>query len=490
MHIAKDVSLFRLLHLMKKALLILFTLIYGVSNAQNYQCLQNGVTRFFTNNNGYLRAIQIRAVNTYPDSILYFPFHTPRGSNPYALDTNGGCWLGKKVKQLNDGTFLFDNNWSDSAVTIQTQAYVGDSWVFYHDTGSLYYEAEVTSADTMTILGIPDSVKRITIRAINASGFVTSDSLDNFQIILSKNNGFVRVFDLYTFPYHKPDSSFIAGRDVYLDMSASPSSPNRVNQQFNVVSFLNPNDQQLYDWNVGDVLESEVNVQKPEYNPQSDDYILNTVVDKTVSGHIATYTLSGTHYDCGMHYVFPCTLVSNSGTYYADDRHYSLADEGYIPETVNAPSFLYFPDDMSNCMHSPIYCMGVVTSSGRGSVVYKAGIGMIHYRLFDEMGQLTLVDLVYSNFKGSPCGKYIPTSVDNIPKQDDPVTLLPNPVQNELTIFANEQITSIVISNSIGQNIYSKCPNSNKAIVDVSTLPAGLYFIRINDLKVSKFVKQ
>lgn len=247
---------------MKKLILFLLLLAGNQCNAQNYACLQNGVTHYFINGNGYLRGIRIDSVKTNPDSTVYYPFHTPRGAYnispgpPAVLNKDGGSWLGKKVTQLTDGTFIFDNYFTDSIVVIQTQAKAGDSWVFYKDTGSLYYNATVVSTDTMTVLGSVDSVKQILITAQNAAGVVPSDSLNNFKISLSKNSGFVQVFDLYTFPYHKPDSAYRTGLDFFLDKSTNEPGtingiskavgPNSFVTVFKLVDFINQNEQQLY----------------------------------------------------------------------------------------------------------------------------------------------------------------------------------------------------------------------------------------------------
>ncbi len=209
---------------MKKAFLFIFLFSAYFTNAQNYQCLQSGVKHYFINGNGYLRGIRIDSVKTFGSTTFYYPFHTRRGSydgTPYTmplLDSNGGSWLGKKVQQLSDGTFIFDSYWNDSVI-IKTQANIGDSWILYSDTSNLWYKATLIGIDTMTVLGTVDSIKKILVTAQNPSGIVTSDPLDSFQIFLGKNHGFVQVFDLYTFPYHKPDSVYRVGLDFFLDRS-------------------------------------------------------------------------------------------------------------------------------------------------------------------------------------------------------------------------------------------------------------------------------
>ena len=192
---------------MKKLLLFILILSAYCCDAQHYQCLQSGVKHYFTNGNGYLRGIRIDSVRTMGDTTVYYLFHTPRGgwgpdglgSDTMNFDLPPGSWLGEKVMQLNGNTFLFDNLWGDTVI-IQAEANLGSSWLFCRDTSAHYYMATVTSIDTMTFSGVYDTVKTITISAYYDSSILASDSLNGFQIMLSKNHGFVQVFDLYTFP--------------------------------------------------------------------------------------------------------------------------------------------------------------------------------------------------------------------------------------------------------------------------------------------------
>jgi len=70
------------------------------------------------------------------------------------------------------------------------------------------------------------------------------------------------------------------------------------------------------------------------------------------------------------------------------------------------------------------------------------------------------------------------------------ISIVPNPAHNTITISATEPITSLTITDLLGQVIYTNQYNTNKAQVDVSYLPPGVYFARINGSVVKKFVKE
>ena len=70
------------------------------------------------------------------------------------------------------------------------------------------------------------------------------------------------------------------------------------------------------------------------------------------------------------------------------------------------------------------------------------------------------------------------------------MTLYPNPASTELTISASGIISSVSIANLIGQSVYNQNCNADKVMVNISDLPPGVYFVKVNDSVVRKFVKE
>ncbi len=494
---------------MKKLILFLLLLAGNHCNAQNYACLQNGTPHYFINGNGYLRGIRIDSVKTYPDSTVYYPFHTPRGAYnispgpPAVLNKDGGSWLGKKVTQLTDGTFIFDNYFTDSIVVIQTQAKAGDSWVFYKDTGSLYYNATVVSTDTMTVLGSVDSIKQILITAQNAAGVVPSDSLNNLKITLSKNSGFVQVFDLYTFPYHKPDSAYHTGLDFFLDKSTNEPGtingiskavgPNSFVTVFKLVDFINQNEQQLYAWNTGDIISSETHTGLPIAGGSTREFLQDTITGRSVAGHIATITAAGSlaHYPS----LYPGKAICQAGTYNFSDLNFPIIGDGQVPEDSYKPSnyIFYYPDDTDYCVHSPKYLSVRPSITGLGSVAeratFKKDVGRVSYYYQDGEPTYETDDITYYHIGGNSCGTplFVP---ENTTAGTEVVSVYPNPATNEVTISSSARIQEVTICDLLGQAVLSKAYNSKQVKVDVANLSKGTYFIKMNGTEVRRFVKE
>lgn len=80
-------------------------------------------------------------------------------------------------------------------------------------------------------------------------------------------------------------------------------------------------------------------------------------------------------------------------------------------------------------------------------------------------------------------------SLKNIVNPYNMVSVYPNPATTELTITSKDKITTIAISNLLGQTMYSNQYNSQQVQVNIADLPKGIYFVKVNGTDVRKFVK-
>jgi len=98
----------------------------------------------------------------------------------------------------------------------------------------------------------------------------------------------------------------------------------------------------------------------------------------------------------------------------------------------------------------------------------------------------------YYNKNGIECGDFNPlwpTDVQHLSSQNT-ISIYPNPAYDKLIIAADADIREVAIINMVGQIITKQQYNSNHVQVDVSQLPSGVYFIRINNEVTQKFVKE
>ncbi|MEI8280204.1 MAG: T9SS type A sorting domain-containing protein [Bacteroidota bacterium] len=465
---------------------------------------------YFTNGNHYLRGIRIDSTTVQGSNFFYYPFHTQRFAGSQLTNINNGSWLGYSVIQLSDGTFLFDNMWGDTVI-IKTQASVGSTWTFYNDTSSRNYIATVTAVDTMTVLGNIDSIKKITISAYNGSTAAPSDAVNNFQLILSKNYGFVQIFDLFTFPYRRPDTSFYqTGLDYHLDTVCRgvwPAGPNYNNSIFKIIDYKVPTFLDMFNYNIGDIFETEYSYNINDNNQTtftSDMYIVDTIVGKTI---VDPYH---THYDTkrGMNRTethilynginYP-TIIKNYYMYFGpigyDVDTSQLAHTDKIPEEYGLDSLIYYnPKDTSNGYTGLLYYLTMYPNPNYiewcpTQYNFKAGSYPINMQNCATSFNATFpydepydTILRFTVINGVASGNYIPLNprlgVNDI--KENEFKLYPNPANEIIHIQFNKQENCTVsIINMMGQALLSEQCNGPSTTIPISDIPTGIYDVRI-----------
>lgn len=116
-------------------------------------------------------------------------------------------------------------------------------------------------------------------------------------------------------------------------------------------------------------------------------------------------------------------------------------------------------------------------------------------RIKITLDEMILYDYAYNAFPNQSihAGEGIVNSVSEIQNKNS-ISVYPNPVKGNLTIQLNTQITkaSVTITNTLGEAIQKIDLLTRTQVIDFSTLPAGIYFIRVqaeNGSVVKKVIK-
>lgn len=184
---------------MKKPFLlsmVFLSLIFQVTS-QNYQTVNSARTASFQyyGDHGFVR---IDSVAFDTDSIL-IPFRNIREVDYWCYTINGAHWLGDKIIIRDDGMNIFLNRDADS-IYINTASSLNDSWTAFHRPGELSIISTVISHDTISFLGLQDSVKTIGFQVYNELMNPVNHLINNYTIKLSKNYGLVRTLNYSIFP--------------------------------------------------------------------------------------------------------------------------------------------------------------------------------------------------------------------------------------------------------------------------------------------------
>jgi len=87
---------------------------------------------------------------------------------------------------------------------------------------------------------------------------------------------------------------------------------------------------------------------------------------------------------------------------------------------------------------------------------------------------------------------YNSTAISNVTNTTQTIAIYPNPSRNEITITSPDNIEGLKITNMLGQEVEAPTisVNAKKSVINVASLPGGVYFVRVNEVYPAKFVKE
>ncbi|MBL7909894.1 MAG: T9SS type A sorting domain-containing protein [Bacteroidia bacterium] len=144
-----------------------------------------------------------------------------------------------------------------------------------------------------------------------------------------------------------------------------------------------------------------------------------------------------------------------------------------------------------------LICIGQsVNLSANGASTYSWSTGSTN-QIITVSPTVTSTYTVVGSFSGTGCSNsaIITQSVDactSINKnftQNAEIKVYPNPVNNKLTIVTNSIEKQIIIYNSLGEISFMIEINNERTEVDLTSIPNGIYFIKINNT-IKKIIKE
>jgi hypothetical protein len=488
---------------MKKTLIVLLLLLQSICYAQNYQCLQANVKHYFLNGANYLRGIRIDSVVTSGSDIVYYPFRSIRKNidSVGSIDTSGS-WLGKKVVQKADGTFQFDGRYHDT-VFINTQASLGQSWLFYNDTAAYYYTATVYALDTITVLGTLDSVKKIIVTSSS-----NNDAVDSMYIYLSKNNGLVRTFDLFNFPFRN-----LGIDDFFVQASANNGSvPFPDDQDFHITPLHIPTQKEVYNFHPNDALGYTYDLMGDccgmggEYTGWDYDSILTRNDIDAYHTQLIYYHKNYRHYqDC----VIPPNEV-NMGYYVSIDTLYAdtsaVIHLSLMPEECGLDSvFTYNTADTAYGITSlALRAYGIwplMFEDPTNITDYKTGLGIIDsdvqyystcWNAQMPIGGEHTAYLAFGVKDGQGFGNRFDLGVENnLINKANSIVIYPNPANAQVSILGYDNNKKyLVLTDAAGRVLKQSTTYDKQTTMSTESLSSGIYYLSVTDDNGAKTVNK
>lgn len=185
--------------------------------AQTYQTVYSNRIASFQ---GY--TLRIDSVVSGEDSI-FFPMNYIQQVEPGCYTPFGNSWIGEKIIIHPDGMNLFLTKNNDT-VKIKTYAEFNESWLAYSDN-SIQIIATVSKIDTLSFLGINDSVKWINFQVFDKDMIPVNHIVNEKTVLLSKQYGLVHTFSFNYFPYFNNDDLNFFAFIYFVDLSLTGLDP-------------------------------------------------------------------------------------------------------------------------------------------------------------------------------------------------------------------------------------------------------------------------
>ena len=172
-------------------------------------------------------------------------------------------------------------------------------------------------------------------------------------------------------------------------------------------------------------------------------------------------------------------------------------DSAVFSVVVNLPPIVTItPEPATICIDSSLQ----LTASGAVSYYWYPAIGLSCTSCANPVasppGSMAYTVVGTNSHGGCAHSAYVAVTVDSCTASGVPLTIYPtsqiypNPATTFVAISSSAKITTMSIINLLGQTVYTHEYSSEKVQVDVSALPAGVYFVKINGTGVRKFIKE
>lgn len=178
--------------------------------------------------------------------------------------------------------------------------------------------------------------------------------MDGAQIIISKDHGFVQVFDLFMFPYNAPGGAANDSLDMFVKLTANnfqlggPNTVGKSTSTFTLLPFHYPTTHEIYDFNVGDAFCSQSSkymgsrVVPLYYTTAYDSVVGKTIVDPQTTIYVFMKWQETTYYIYSSS--GPPTIYSSTslGSFFlrADTTYVFYYDQ--LPEQAGFDRIVYF----------------------------------------------------------------------------------------------------------------------------------------------------
>ena len=437
---------------------------------------------------------------SFAGGTIYFPFHTWRDTAAVPQDDcglmYGPSWIGREIEELNSGTNWFFDLHGDS-IRMETLMPVGSSWIMAALDSGRFAKATIDSITWMTQASIQDSVKCISLQAVDQFGVpVANQPINGFVIRISKSNGLFHGFCIREFP------------EQIIPVDRIDSVP--------MLS-----DSTVYNFDVGDEFEFSGNC-STSWAPRPPGFTYYLITSKSFNAAMDTvsYGRNWVHQELDLSHmpyvnvttfghdsvIYPCTSVPYFSAFPEENMRTSLYPAYTMVSSYSVSLDLsgcstrpYYeehtgfmnPDPTDSCLHffifEPLY-YDRTRASGLGETYF-------HSDLSSQVGPVCTQGLFWYHKGSETCGNFILlTGESELPEKPNLISISPNPAHDDCTIaFVGNEKGEMTLSDLQGRILLRKNYDGNLIKLDLRDFEHGIYLLSIRigtETFCSKLVKQ
>ncbi len=475
-------------------ILLLFPVVVSAQDWQNI--CSPGITFYkdsiYTCKAFRLDSLEVLGIN----DTLFYSFLALRDTNTSLLsiecaDTSYGSILGTRILKQTDNRIVFFNLYNDSII-LKPLSTVNEFWTCFQLINGVFIQAKVTSLEIDTIMGLQDSLKIITFQAKDSLNQNISHHLNGQSIWLYMHHGIGKVFDFYDFP-NDSLSYFLSG------------------QTHNQLGDQDFGWRDIFDFDIGDEFHYKGKHISPYYYGFES---IDKVLDKTIfrNHDSVTYTFEHCEYrfnPSGPGWEYLYDTINRTYNFLEWDTIswiFAMPDEFRRKDTLiwSYASEYYSYTDTSKMKRIKGRLFDKYALSGDtcwftsnffifDSTEYANGLGQTLYSRDIDFSKLVYYKKGSETW-GIPistdCSTLLPVEDVTVPQSK--ISIYPNPVSTHITIETPFQ-GQLTILNLQGQELLNQQITEPKTQVDISTLPSGIYFVRVTGegiVKVGKIIKK
>jgi hypothetical protein len=427
-----------------------------------------------------------------------YPFSNFRESDDYCYTPYGPSWIGDEIIIRNDGLNIFFNKNQDS-ILIHTNALLNENWVLFNMHDSIIIMATITKHDTMSFLGLLDSVKSISLQVYDKNMNPLDYALNTMELKISKNYGFVGLTNFYFFPEFHISYPFNEYEEYNLTGLSNPKTG------VQNLTWLEANDFQIGDeihvllesrsiyGGDYDYIETTNSIYKYLSRFDYTDSIKYTVeVKQNIFKSRPPWIDTGTslYKNDTISLLFKAdsqfdklpyepVISDNTGYFYNMSTSYNLI-EGTVISKSDPRRYLSFSYSGDGCWILP------VIDDCYSETYYLKGLGGPYYdcEFVFSLGSMER-KLVY--FKKGEISWGTPLIVTGINDErfESKVILFPNPANEYITVRFEKVYQSAIfeIFDTNGHLILTTPIDGKESTIEIADLNAGLYTYRLRDNK-------